>query len=177
MDAHHLIRRPPAAVRPRAASAGAWLLLSLAVALLATQVVLSLSGYRTLVIRSGSMQPTLGVGDAVLSRSASPGEVRVGQLVTFRDPARNHTLVTHRVIRRGPAGPTVWFETRGDANRVSERWTVPATDSIGLVTLRIPRIGWVLAGLQTGWVRSTLIGLVSAWAAVVLLRRVWVGPS
>jgi signal peptidase len=159
------------------------LLLTLVVALMATQVVLAAAGYRALTIDSGSMQPALQVGDVVLSHAQAPLDVRAGQLVTFHDPDRGGDLVTHRVLRVAPTTATdaatdadaagVSFETKGDANQVSERWSVPAAGSVGVVVLRIPRIGRLIYWLQTGWARLAMIVLAGGWLSGWLLRRIW----
>ena len=100
--------------------------LVLALLLAGVFVVGSAGGYRLLVIASGSMRPTLQVGDLVLSRSTAPSRLRPGDLVTFADPLLGGRSVTHRVVQLARDGDRFAVQTRGDANQVSEQWTVPA---------------------------------------------------
>ena len=81
-------------------------------------------GFRSLTVMSGSMDPNLGVGDVVIERQISPTDVRVGDIVTFRDPTDQQTLITHRVRSFKVHDGTVDFVTKGDANNTVERWSI-----------------------------------------------------
>ena len=169
------LRRPRRArsSRPVLARLLASLLLVGVILVMAGQVVLAATGFQPLVIRSGSMTPTLSVGDIVISRAVPPTRVRAGDIVTFERPDGGGGLITHRVRTATEVGATVRFETRGDANSVSEHWTVPSSGAIGLDVLRVPRVGWSVHALQSVWVRIGVIVLVSLWAGVGLARRIW----
>ncbi|WP_284293192.1 signal peptidase I [Luteimicrobium album] len=74
------------------------------------------SGYvQTLVVISGSMQPTYHVGDGLVSRRVPASAVRVGDVVSARNA--DGVLVTHRVVgvEDGP-GDARTLTLRGDAN-------------------------------------------------------------
>ncbi len=105
------------------------------------------TGHRVLVVTSGSMAPAIATGDAIVVRSVSPGTVRVGQVVTFRDPSRDQQLVTHRVTASRRAGDALSFTTKGDANTGTEEWTVPADGRVGAFLFRLPGTGYVPAWL------------------------------
>lgn len=134
-----------------------------------------LTGHSVLVVTSGSMAPTIATGDAIVVRSVSPGTVRVGQVVTFRDPGRDQQLVTHRVTASRPAGDSMSFTTKGDANTGTEDWTVAADGRVGSYLFRLPRTGYVLAGLARPEVRLALLGAAAAIVTGAALRRIWAG--
>src|SRR4051794_12402926 len=54
-------------------------------------------GGHILVVASGSMTPTMRTGDVIVVTPVAPAGVRVGQVVTFRDPTRHNRIVSHRV--------------------------------------------------------------------------------
>ncbi len=56
------------------------------VALTVAAAALPLFGYHTAIITGGSMDPTIGVGALVVSRSAPPESLQVGDIITFRRP-------------------------------------------------------------------------------------------
>ena len=122
-----------------------WCVAGVVVGLVALVCLPRLAGVTPFTVLSGSMEPALGVGDVVLSRKSSPLDVRPGDVVTFEDPSRGGELVTHRVERMRRTGGEVTFVTRGDANDVSERWTVAADGTIGRATIRVPKVGYVLS--------------------------------
>ena len=130
-------------------------------------------GVRPLVITSGSMTPTLRVGDLVVSRSVTPDRLRPGQIVSFRSAVFRGELVTHRVVRTSRTADLVVVETRGDANNASETWSVPATSKVGIAVTRIRRVGWWFAAVNTrpGHVAVLLVAL--SGVAVMALSRVW----
>lgn len=130
-------------------------------------------GYRLLVVESGSMVPTMRVGDLVLSKTVAPMSVHPGTIVTFRDVTRHDELVTHRVVRMVPDGPVVHFTTKGDANKVGEHWSVPKTGHIGREVLILPEAGWWLADLTTKTFRLVAIWVLVAALAFAGLRRIW----
>ena len=101
---------------------------------------------KSLTVMSGSMEPTIGTGDVVVARQTSPMDVRVGDIVTFRDPLEHDRLITHRVREMHVEGDTVVFVTKGDANTGVEHWALGKDGTIGRVAFHVPKIG-LLHGL------------------------------
>lgn len=128
---------------------------------------------RVLKVLSGSMSPAIETGDAVIVQSVTPDAVRVGDVVTFRDPEDGSRLLTHRVraVTTGPAGAQ--FVTRGDANDAGERWSVSGDGKVGLVRQRLPRAGFVLARLQSRPGRVLLLVLPALALCALELRQIW----
>lgn len=151
--------------------------LILLVGFLATLLVGSMLGYRALTIRSGSMTPTIRVGDVVVDTSVSPLTVRPGQIVTFRDPAIGQQLVTHRVVSMHRAGKAVNFVTKGDANLVTEHWSVPVTGHLGRRVFVVPGLGRIVAALSAKVVRVLALALSALLLAGLGLRRIWRQPD
>jgi signal peptidase len=128
-------------------------------------------GARPLTVLSGSMEPTLATGDVVVVKRVGPGDVRVGDVVTYRAP--DGDLITHRVraVRRRGSG----FElvTRGDANNASERWTLERGGELSRTLYRVPLAGHVLVHTSSRQGKLALIVapllLLGAWE----LRRIW----
>jgi signal peptidase I len=135
--------------------------------------LLMASGYRMLVIRSGSMTPALHTGDLVLSRSQPVGSLQPGDVATFHAPALGGQLVTHRVRSIAVSGNVITVSTRGDGNKVGENWSASADDHVGVAVGRMRYVGWWFALLQTGIGRAVLIVLASLWVAVVSVVRIW----
>jgi signal peptidase len=130
-------------------------------------------GYRSYSVLSGSMEPNIHTGDAVVDKPISPLEARVGDVVTFKDPGRGGELVTHRVRSIRPHGATVAFVTKGDANNAVERWSTPANGRIGRVAYRLPSAGRVVAAIRGRFGRLLLIALPALFLGIYELRRIW----
>jgi signal peptidase len=168
--------RPRAALAPvvwTAARLAAYAALGFAMVIAFVLIVPTFVGYGSLTVLSGSMEPTLHVGDVVLEHHISPVSARVGDVVTFRDPEAPARLYTHRVVSMSVSGKEVSFVTRGDANTGVERWRIPVGGRIGRVEYRIPLVGYLTnrAGSRLG--RLALIVVPAILLAVFEVRRVW----
>jgi signal peptidase I len=130
-------------------------------------------GYRSLTVMSGSMEPTIGVGDVVMERQVPPFDVHVGDIVTFRDPNEQSTLITHRVRSLKVHDGAVDFVTKGDANNTVERWTIPIDGRLGLVALHVPKVGYALVWASGKTGRIALIAIPGLILGVLELRRIW----
>jgi signal peptidase len=136
-----------------------------------------LFGYRMLLIKSGSMVPTFGVGDLVIDTSVSPLDVRPGQVVSFEDPALDNQLVTHRVMAMRRVGDRVDFVTEGDANSVSEHWSVPVTGSLGRAVASDPIAGAVMRTLGAPLARTAALAFAMVCVASLGLGWIWRRPD
>jgi signal peptidase len=156
-----------------AVSLGAGICLPLAVIVIAP----TMFGFHFVTILSGSMTPTLRVGDVVLERRIAPLQAKVGDVVTFKAPNRPGETYTHRVVSIRVRGDRAEFVTQGDANTSSESWSVPVNGNIGLARFHVPKIGYVTnrAGSRVG--RLGLIVVPVLLLGLYEFRRIWSEPS
>jgi len=133
-------------------------------------------GWQPMTILTGSMRPALRPGDVVVDRMVAPTAVRPGDIVTFHDPNRAGKLVTHRVRFVARRGALVDVVTRGDANNVSERWSIAADGRIGRVAYRIPSLGYLGQWVGTPLGRLLAIVVPALLLALIELRAVWRSP-
>ena len=67
------------------------------IGLLAAVVLPPLVGGRTLVIISGSMEPTIHLGAAAVLRSVPSSELRVGDVIAYTPPSAGAIPIVHRI--------------------------------------------------------------------------------
>jgi signal peptidase len=149
-----------------------------AVLLLAAMALIALAagrvvGFRPLVERSGSMSPGIGTGDLVVSHAVAAADVRVGDVVSFPDALHPGIPTTHRVVLLRRVGRRLDVTTRGDANRVAEQWSAPASGQIPRVALSVPAAGRAVAALGGPVVRLILLATSCIGLAFFALRRIW----
>ena len=130
-------------------------------------------GARSLVVRSGSMTPTIRTGDVVVVRPISPIDAKVGDIVTFQDPDGSGRLLVHRVRAVARHGDKSYFTTQGDANATREHWQVPVDGTIGSVAHRVPKLGFAVSWISTPVGRIGLIVLPALLLAFSLLAGIW----
>lgn len=81
-----------------------------------------------LPVLSGSMLPLLRIGDKVLVQSAKPDNIKIGDIVVFKD---NDKLVVHRVIQKYESDKLSFLQ-KGDNTRISE--IISGEEIVGKVT-------------------------------------------
>jgi signal peptidase len=77
--------------------------------------VVDIFGYQLYVVSSGSMEPTLHVGDVIfVDKDFSVDELQEGDIITFRGDQKMD--VTHRILKVNDEEETKTFITKGDNN-------------------------------------------------------------
>lgn len=120
----------------------------------------SMFGYESFVVLSGSMRPSLQVGDLAVVAPTRTETLMVGDIITYRQARRPDVLVTHRITNIGldPQG-RVTFETQGDANNTTDSVLVDSKSVLGRVVYSIPMIGYLVEFSKRAEGKLLLIGL------------------
>jgi signal peptidase I len=130
-----------------------------------------LFGWGSFVIRSGSMEPAIDVGDIVVARPFAIGEkVAVGRVYVFDDPSttREH-LLTHRIVEKLDDGT---YTSAGDNNDVTDATPVARGDITARGVLLAPFVGLPIAWMQSGeWVKLALWLLITIAAFITAGRN------
>lgn len=119
-------------------------------------VVLWLSGFRFVAIRSGSMKPELGIGELCIVRECD--RYRLDDIITYD---LGDICVTHRVV--SVSSDKQSYTTRGDSNNSVDSVKIPIENIVGKVYFHIPKLGYVMFFL------SSIYGKVLVGLVVVLL--------
>ena len=109
-----------------------------------------------MVVSSGSMIPTLNVGDIIVVRGENPADVTVGTIIIFHNPYDYEMPIVHRVIAITTQNNAIFFQTKGDNNPGPDGWQVPSQNLMGVYVAKIPYVGLVSLELR-GPVGITLI--------------------
>jgi len=104
-----------------------------------------LRGFRSFLVQSGSMEPSIMMGDVVITSKAS--QYNQGDVVTFLD--QNGRTVTHRVLEIKETSSNPLLVTKGDANRTKDRDEITPDQILGKASLIIPKLGFVIAFSRT----------------------------
>lgn len=120
-----------------------FLLLPLVVVTLITSKV-SVGGFKSFVVLTGSMSPLIPTGSVVYSQKQN--DYGKGDIITFE---QNGVTVTHRVVNKVTENNKILYETQGDANTARDSDPVPNSNVVGKVELFIPAIGKMIMFLRT----------------------------
>lgn len=110
---------------------------------LALYIVLSnfpILGFRSFLVQSGSMEPSIMTGDIVLIQRQQT--YLKNDVVTFRD--KDERIVTHRITDIVQEEGELPITTKGDANRSEDADRIGEDQIIGKVVLVIPKLGFLV---------------------------------
>jgi signal peptidase len=115
-----------------------------------------------MVVSSGSMIPTLNVGDIIIVRGVDPSTVTIGTIIIFHSPYDYSEPIVHRVIAIDNSGGQLFFHTKGDNNPVQDGWSVPSANLMGVYVAKVPYIGLLSLELRgpVGWILIALLILL-----------------
>jgi signal peptidase len=112
------------------------------------------------------MEPTLWTGSILIVRATDPGELSVGDVVTFQTPQSEGenapgvgTYTTHRITDAYRMNGEYVFNTKGDANDVADSWQISGDAIVGRAVTAIPLLGYASLYAKTplGFVALILI--------------------
>ncbi|HEV2590819.1 MAG TPA: signal peptidase I [Gaiellaceae bacterium] len=166
--------------RPRLALAGtiaSWILMLaagvVALGLFAITVGPRFLPYQALIVRSGSMEPTIPTGSIVIYTKKDAAKVKVGDVIVFSRPGVPNEKVTHRVVKIGTGATGRYFLTKGDANGTPDDWQVPAVGTGWIAKFHIPAIGYALIDLQSTLGRLLLLIIPAMALGAITLYEIW----
>jgi signal peptidase len=91
-----------------------------------------------LVVLSGSMEPTINMGDMVVTTPITSNAIKVGDIVAFNDG--KEFPITHRVINITEGG----FITKGDANEDPDPMVRSSSSVVGKIAFWVPFAGYIV---------------------------------
>jgi signal peptidase I len=174
---------PETAVVPERSRLGAagrvagWLLMIVAglvvLGLLAVTIGPRFFPYQALIVRSGSMAPTIPTGSIVFYRKTDASKVKVGDVIVFSKPGDPTEKVTHRVYKIGASSTGPYFITKGDANGTPDDWRVPAVGVGWIAAFHVPTAGYALVYLQSTLARLLLLVIPAILLGAITLYEIW----
>ena len=129
--------------------------------------------YQALIVRSGSMSPTIPTGSIVFYTKIASSKVKVGDVIVFQKPGSTNEKVTHRVFKIGQNSTGPYFITKGDANGTPDDWQVPAVGTGWIARFHVPSVGYALVYLQSTLARLLLLVIPAILLGAITLFEIW----
>ena len=117
----------------------------------------SLFGYKAFSIESGSMEPTLHIGDMIIIKETNPEELKTNDIITFME---ENSAVTHRIVEIIHEDEKNSYKTKGDANNANDSELVKQENIQGRYVCKIEKIGGVISKAKNTKTLTIIIILI-----------------
>ncbi len=147
-------------------------------ALLAIGIGPRTGAYQVRTVLTGSMRPTIPEGSLVVVTPVRLSDLRVDDVITYRIPAEDRRIVTHRITEIKVGGPTPVVVTKGDANRAVDPWVAHLRgETAWKLALSIPKIGYGFEALRKPLLKRATVLVAPALLAGMWLLSIWRSPA
>ena len=131
--------------RERGGSLAGWVVTTI-IAVVIIWFAVGLFPVQPTMVISGSMRPTLDVGDVVIVGKVPVDTIEPGDIIQFREAEGIATV--HRVVEIQEIEGNMVFITQGDDNREPDPSPVLAANVVGKVIFNIPKVGWAAIAVK-----------------------------
>lgn len=100
--------------------------------------VINLFGYKSYIIKTNSMEPTININDVLITKKVNKDEIKTGDVITF---IKNGEVITHRITQIDENGE---YTTKGDNNNIEDSFTINYDNIEGKHILTIPYLGRIV---------------------------------
>jgi signal peptidase I len=105
----------------------------------------AIAGYKLTAVRTIAMEPTLRLGDLVISVDASVEDINENDIITFKAGDPQGSIECHRVVRvEVSAEGKIMLITQGDGMAAEDEVPVVEEMIVGKVTRYIPFVGFIV---------------------------------
>ncbi len=115
-------------------------------------------GNKALIVRSGSMEPTIKTGDLIVVRIASGitsplpnviSKYKVGDTIAFGGDKNPNVLTTHKIVAKKIVSGKTLYQTQGDANKTADTKLIAEEQIVGKSIFTLPKVGKLFAYAKT----------------------------
>ena len=107
--------------------------------------LINMFGYKSYIIKTNSMEPTININDVVINKEVLQEEINVGDVITF---LHNGEVITHRITKIDKDGDVTQYTTKGDNNNIEDTFKIAYENIKGKHVLTIPYLGKVVQLLE-----------------------------
>jgi signal peptidase len=129
-------------------------------------------GYSTATVYGGSMEPAIGRGSLVIFRPMEPAEVRLNDVVLYKNAGASMPVL-HRVVSVREVDGRRFFTLKGDANDTADAVEVELQGGAGVPVVSVPFAGYAAAAIASAWGRVAVLSAAFACVVFLGLRAIW----
>ena len=104
--------------------------------------VVNILGYKSYIIKTNSMEPTISINDVVITKKVKKEKIKKGDVITF---LQDGEVITHRITQIDDNGN---YTTKGDNNNIEDIFKITYENIEGKHILTIPYLGKIVQALD-----------------------------
>lgn len=122
-------------------------------------------GYRFFIIMSGSMEPTIGTTDVVITKEQK-NNLENGDIIAFQN---SKAVTVHRIVDISNQDGELLYQTKGDNNNTVDSKKVKQSEVKGKVVYKVPKIGKAILFINSHIV--IFVSIIALIIIIILVRR------
>jgi len=103
-----------------------------------------LSGMKSFVVISGSMEPDIPTGSIIYT--VVKDYYAVNDVIAFNQKSR---VITHRIVGIETVGDEIFYRTKGDANDIEDSQLISKNEIVGETITVVPLMGKIIMAFKT----------------------------
>lgn len=103
--------------------------------------LINIFGYKSYIIKTNSMEPTININDVVITKKVEKEEIKTGDVITF---LQDGEVITHRITQINNNGDQTEYTTKGDNNNIEDTFKITYDNIEGKHILTIPYLGKIV---------------------------------
>ncbi len=120
-------------------------------------------GYKTFIVLTGSMEPSINAGDLVIVKGAEKNNIKPGDVITY-SVGNTEQTVTHRVTEIVEKNGKTYYKTKGDNNNSVDSELIQYENVLGTMSFKIGKLGLLVNALKTtGGIAAIALIIIIAW--------------
>lgn len=130
--------------------------------------LINMFGYKSYVIKTNSMEPTINVNDVVINKKVEQEDLKVGDVITF---IQKGEVITHRITKIDDDEEQVQYTTKGDNNNIEDTFKISYKNIEGKQVLTIPHLGKIIQLLENRLLFLIILLIVLIFMFIQLINQ------
>ncbi len=127
--------------------------------------VVNILGYKSYIIKTNSMEPTISINDVVITKKVKKEKIKKGDVITFLQEGE---VITHRITQIDDNGN---YTTKGDNNNIEDIFKITYENIEGKHILTIPYLGKIVQALDNKIVLLIITLIILIFMFITILNQ------
>ena len=127
--------------------------------------VVNILGYKSYIIKTNSMEPTISINDVVITKKVKKEKIKKGDVITF---LQDGEVITHRITQIDDNGN---YTTKGDNNNIEDIFKITYENIEGKHILTIPYLGKIVQALDNKIVFLIITLIILIFMFITILNQ------